>query len=586
MNKIFLKICLFLGTILLLFPAMASAQYYLWEIGNFDAQYDLQKDSSIIVSESIEAKFNSDNPKHGIIRYIPIKYRNSLQQNLDLRFSLISITDQNGNPLTYEQTWNGDFVDLKIGDADIELTTPQTYLIKYKLERGINSFDDHDELYWNVTGNGWDTSIESATATVILPEKLSSNNLKATCFTGEEFSTDSDCTVDITTDGRIEVKTNTLLYSYAGLTIVVGFPKGTIDYPSQTTLLLWFLQDNWGYSLPLITLALMTLYWYYNGRDPQANRSTIMPHYEPPRGILPAEAGTLIDNTVNIHDITSTIISLAVRGYLIIHENKSKGLLWEHINYQFEKTNPPKGALPLVNYEHKVYDAIFKGDVTKVQLETLKNNFYSHIPAIESDIYNKLVKDGYYSKNPRSSRENFVGMGCGIGFAIIFIGGFLVEFLGLSFLFGSILSCLVIFLFAFIMPQRTKEGMNVYYEVLGLEEFIKTAEKDRMKFYEQQNIFEKLLPYAISFQLTDKWATACKDLFKTAPNWYTSSDPNFNNFNTVYFLNSFNHFSNHLSTNMTSSPRSSGSSAAGGSSGFGGGGFSGGGFGGGGGSSW
>jgi uncharacterized membrane protein len=586
MNKFFIKICLFLGTLLLLSPAIASAQYYLWEIGNFDVQFDIQKDSSIIVTERIEAEFNSSNPKHGIIRYIPIKYKNNLQQNLDLRFSLISITDQNQNSLTYEQTWNGDFIDLKIGDADIELTQPQTYFIKYKLDRGINSFEDHDELYWNVTGNGWDTSISSATALVNLPERIASNNLKAACFTGADYSTAADCKIDILTDGKIQIATNNELSAYEGLTIVIGFPKGTINYPDQATLFLWFLQDNWGYGLPFLTLAIMTLYWYYRGRDPQANRSTVMPHYDPPRGILPAEAGTIIDNRVNIHDITSTIIDLAVRGYLVIHETKSKGLLWENVTYKFEKTSPGKSAKPLVDYEQKVYDAIFAGSETSVDLTELKNKFYVHIPPIEDQIYNKLVKDGFYTRNAKSSREMLTALGCGLGFFLIFMGAFLVEFFGVSFLIGVMISAVIILLFSFIMPQRTKEGMNLYYEVLGLEEFIKTAEKDRMKFYEDQNIFEKLLPYAISFQLTDKWANACKDLFKTQPNWYTSSDPSFSNFNTLVFLNSFNHFNNSLSTNMTAAPRSSGSSASGGSSGFGGGGFSGGGFGGGGGSSW
>lgn len=120
--------------------------------------------------------------------------------------------------------------------------------------------------------------------------------------------------------------------------------------------------------------------------------------------------------------------------------------------------------------------------------------------------------------------------------------------------------------------------------ILGVEEFIKTAEKDRMKFYEDQNIFEKMLPYAIALGLADKWAKACEDIYNSKPDWYQSSDPNFiRSFNAWNFLHAINSFNNTMSSNMTASPRSA---ASGGSSGFGGGGFSGGGFGGGGGSSW
>jgi uncharacterized membrane protein len=99
-----------------------------------------------------------------------------------------------------------------------------------------------------------------------------------------------------------------------------------------------------------------------------------------------------------------------------------------------------------------------------------------------------------------------------------------------------------------------------------------------------ENIFEKMLPYAIALGIADKWAKACEGIFKQAPDWYQSSNPNMiSHFNTYHFLNTLNSFNNTMSTNIQSAPRSS---ASGGSSGFGGGGFSGGGFGGGGGSSW
>ena len=137
------------------------------------------------------------------------------------------------------------------------------------------------------------------------------------------------------------------------------------------------------------------------------------------------------------------------------------------------------------------------------------------------------------------------------------------------------------------MPVKTKQGVEMYYKILGLEEFIKTAEKDRIKWQEKENIFEKLLPYAIAFKLADKWTTTFKDIYKTPPKWLTSKDQDFlTNFNTLTLLSTLNDFSSSATSALTTSTRSSGSggSWSGGSS-FGGG-FSGGGFGGGGGSAW
>ena len=137
------------------------------------------------------------------------------------------------------------------------------------------------------------------------------------------------------------------------------------------------------------------------------------------------------------------------------------------------------------------------------------------------------------------------------------------------------------------MPAKTKKGAEAKWQVLGLEEFIRTAETDRIKFQEKENIFQKLLPYAMALGLAEKWTTAFKDIIKTPPNWYQSSDPNFmNGFNTMYLYHSLNSMTTTANTVMTSSPRSSSSGSWSGSSGFGGGGFSGGGFGGGGGGSW
>jgi uncharacterized membrane protein len=558
---------------------------YNWGIQNFHSDIEIHQNSSFTVTETIQADFTDALSRHGIIRYIPIQYQDKYKQNLSLRFSLLSVEDATGQEYETSVNYPGKDVSLRIGSANTYVDGEiKTYVIKYKLERGVNRFDDHDELFWNVTGNGWDTAISNASATVHLPSEVDSDLLKAICYTGYGYSTESDCQAIVKDGKTLEFATNNLLPANAGLTFAVAFPKKVVSYPSILTYLNWFFVDNWGYLLPLLVLIYLLYQWNKHGRDPEALHSTVMPEYEPPDNLRPAEIGTLIDDSVDMHDITSTIIDLATRGYLNIIEKKEKKALWgENTTYSLEKITPKDKKEQLQGFEQKIYDAIF-GTKNKIELEDLKYKFYKEIPKIKTSLYETLVEKKYYAANPEKARDSYIGLGGGLFFISFFFLGFLID-INVPLFLGLILSSGLIFAFGFIMPKKTQLGADTRIHILGLEEFIKTAEKDRMKFYEDQNIFEKLLPYAIALGIADKWAKACEGLAKGSPDWYQSGDPNFaNNFNTFYFLNSLNNFNSSMSSNMAASPRSSASS---GSSGFSsGGGFSGGGFGGGGGSSW
>lgn len=557
---------------------------YNWGLSSFHADVDIHKDSSFTVTETITADFTQALSRHGIIRHIPIKYEDKYKQNINLRFSLISVKDEAGNDYETSVTYPGKDVSLKIGSGNIYVDgETKTYVIKYTLERGINRFDDHDELYWNVTGNGWDTAIANSSATVHLPAEVDMEQLKAICYTGFGYSAESNCTARVVDGKTFEIASNSLLPPNAGLTFAVAFPKKVVNYPSIITYFGWFISDNWGYLIPLFILLFLLYKWNKYGKDPDALHSTVMPEYEPPDKLRPAEIGTLIDDNVDMRDITSTIIDLATRGYLKIIEKKEKKMLWgENMDYTLEKTTPKDKNESLQEFEQKIYDAIFGGK-QKIELEDLKYKFYKDIPSIKTNIYNSLVEKKYYVSNPDKARESYMGMGGGVFFITLFFLGFLID-INIPLFLGLLISGALIFVFSFVMPKKTQHGADTRIHILGLEEFIKTAEKDRMKFYEQENIFEKLLPYAIALGIADKWAKACEGLYKNSPDWYQTSNPNMiNNFNTWYFLNTLNSFNSNLSSNMTAAPRSS---ASGGSSGFGGGGFSGGGFGGGGGSSW
>lgn len=563
--------------------ALASSEFSDWGISQFNSDLKIQSDSKIDVTETITADFTNAFNKHGLLRYIPISYEDKNYQRMNIRFTLISVTDEKGNPYEVETSNYGDNVDLKIGSADIDVTGQiKTYVIKYQLQRGINTFSDRDELFWNSTGNGWPVPISRSTTTITIPDGAQKENLKAICYTGVGYSTAQNCDSEIVDNRTFRFTTKSSLAATEGISVAASFPKGLVSFPPQYTYILWFFQDNWGYFIPLFVLLYCLYFWNKNGRDPKAAHPTIMPEYEAPDNLSPAEIGTLLDDRVDTQDITSCIIDLATRGYLKIIEKKEKQFLGEKVTYTLEK-NVEKNDSALKPFEQKIYRALFEGGVDTVELDDLKYKFYKSIPAIHTSIYEKLVTEKYFASDPEKVRQKYLGFGGFLLFFIIFFTGpFLIDW-NLSVFIGLALCGLIIILFSFIMPKKTQKGVDTYIHILGLEEFIKTAEKDRMKFYEKENIFEKMLPYAIALGLADKWAKACEGLMKTAPDWYSSSDPNMmTHFNTYYFLNSLNSFNSSLGSTLTSAPRSS---SASGGSGFSGG-FSGGGFGGGGGGSW
>jgi len=567
--------------------APALAQTSGWNISSFASDITVNKDSSIDVTETIVADFSREE-HHGIIRSIPVSYRDDFSNKLSLQFNLKSVTDETGKDWTYDKYYEGDSVYLKIGDADTYLNEPTTFVIKYGVVKAINFFKDHDELYWNATGTEWDVPMQKVTSTISLPGGVNDADIKTKCYTGYYGASDGNCIIAVT-NGKITFAVSNpgaAIEAGQGLTMVIGWPKNIVAQPSALQVALWFLYDNWGFFLPFLTFGLLYYLWSTRGRDPQISRSAIMPLYEPPDKLTPTELGTIIDESADTRDISSAIIDLAVRGYLKINETKSKKFLFETTEYEFEKLKEFDMDPALKDHEKLILRAVFGNEKTR-KLSDLQNKFYTHIEGIKTQIYSQLITDGYFPSNPEKIRNTYYAIGGAmVGITIFGIGGFIVFF-SFSVPVGVILSGIIVLLFAGKMPAKTKKGAETFIKIKGLEEFINTAEKDRIKWQEKENIFEKLLPYAITLGLAQRWSSAFEGIYKNPPSWYNSTNPTFGtNFSTMHLLNSLNHMNTTMASTLTSAPRSSSSGSSwGGHSGFSGG-FSGGGFGGGGGSAW
>jgi uncharacterized membrane protein len=571
---------LLLATILA-FAAPAAAKS--WRISNYQDTITVNQDGSALVNETITLVFLGE--WHGIHRTIPIEYPGPDGTNYQLFIDIKSITDENGAKLKYDSSTSAAARDFKIYIPNAADAT-RTVDIAYRVRNATRFFDQYDEFYWNVTGNDWPVPIDRATATVHLPDSAS-GSLRAQAFTGVYGSTERDATAKVE-GSNAEFATNNPLPMRGGMTIDVYIPKDTLKEPGGLTKLFWFIGSNPVVFLPLVTLAVMFILWWYAGRDPNPGMS-VAPMYEPPTGISPAEAGTLLDDRIHPRDITSTIVDLAVRGLLKIEETDENGLLFHHKDYIFHLLQKRQDWSGLAPHERVMMENIFTGDVPDTRLSSLKNRFYTAVPVVRTDIMSALKQKGIYSLDPESANAYSFGAAfcIVIPFAIFQYFGWADFFSSVPMLILSILiSALIWWLFARVMTAKTIKGARTHIAVLGFQEFMNRVDADRLKVM-PPNTFEKFLPYAMALGVEHHWAQAFAGIIKDPPSWYAApAGYGYGaGFNPILFSSSMHGMATDMHQVFVSAPRSS-STGSGFGGGGGGGGFSGGGFGGGGGSAF
>ncbi len=551
-----------------------------WRIANFEDTINVTADGTTSVHERLTMSFVGE--WHGIHRTIPVEYPGPHGTNYTLFLDVKSVTDGNGNKLKYESSTSRGYRDLKIYIPDAVDTT-RTVEIDYIVRNAIRHFEDlggHDEFYWNVTGNDWTVPIDHVSALVMFPNKAS-GQLKAQAFTGVYGSTQHEVTSSVDGTSATFETTNPLPIR-GGMTVDVYIPNGIITQPSSFTYLIWFLESNPIVFLPFVTLAVMFTIWHYKGRDPDPGRS-VAPMYEPPPGMTPAEAGTLIDDRVDPRDITCTLVDLAVRGYVKIEEVSDTTLMiFHHKDYVFHLLKDRGQWNDLAPFERVMLENVFSGG-SETRLSSLKNRFYTAIPVITQDIKSALRKKGMYLLDPDSAN------GYSIGGALLSIAPFaLAQFTGFKNVLSSIplviaagaVSALIWWLFARQMSACTVKGAQTRVHILGLQEFMTRVDADRLKRM-PPDTFEKFLAFAMALGVEHNWAQAFAGIVQNPPTWYAGPG-GYTGFNPIFFSSSMHSMATDMHQVFVSAPRASSSGS--GWSGGGGGGFSGGGFGGGGGS--
>ena len=243
------------------------------------------------------------------------------------------------------------------------------------------------------------------------------------------------------------------------------------------------------------------------------------------------------------------------------------------MDYQLDRLKDTDDNLK--EYQKILLNAFFNKGSQSVKLSDLKYKLTSDLKNAHKEIYRFVASNGYFVKNPATVKlvYNLIGI------AFIFLASFTFSFINIFAVTNLVGSGIIIILFGFFMTKRTIKGVKTKNYILGLKEYIRVAEKERIKFHnapeKNPQTFEKFLPYAMVFKLEKQWAKQFENIYLEQPVWYSGTD--LATFSAIGFVNELSNFG--------SEARASFAQNSGGSSGFSGG-SSGGGFGGGGGGSW
>lgn len=637
---------------LLSIPCVTSAQDASSErILDYKSEITINKDSTMDVIERITVRCEGINIIHGIYRDFPTRYKDKYGVSRKVRFDVFWVRrDNKTEPYEVSGLTNGRRV--KIGDENVFLQPGNvyTYTIKYRTDRQLGYFPDHDELYWNVTGNGWDFTIDKVKATVILPSRaiIPDYKIKLKGYTGPqgEDGTDYKSSIDPWTEDVVFESTRPL-NSFEGMSIVVGFPKGYVHEPTKKEKIRYFIEDNFASIIGLIGLLILLVYylsaWFSEGKD--IPKGTIIPLFEPPEDLSPGAVRYIkrmgYDNKV----FAATVINLAVKGYLTIEDVKKTYVLkkkmdlgsLEQGDFSLEekfiarKLDAEGGYLELENTNHEAISDMIKELYKRLKSYYEGKYFVSNIPYVIFGVVLSVLAFVcmilgmlYYNQGDdlfsflfgavfgvvgisiflflglphwriaiAGGKGAFQAVGTALfaTFFLVMFGGFgmLVFFFQGSSLLGMVIALYagINILFYHLMKAPTQSGRKILDQIDGFRMYLSCAEKDRLNILNPPEKTPELFEKYLPYALALGVEQRWSEEFAEVLEKAQLDG----SYNPVWYSGAGFHSmsTSHFTSSLGSgmtSMISSSSMAPGSSSGFGGGGGSGGGGGGGGGGGW
>lgn len=537
---------------------------------SFQSDITVHKDASMSVTETITVQSAQEQIQHGIFRDFPTHYTGKWGTHYNIIFSINKIT-RDGKPEPYHLREHHNGVTIIIGDKDRFITPGvHTYTITYHTNRQLGFFDNYDELYWNVTGNGWQLPIEQATARITLPVQLAPDVVHVEAYTGPQGAKGTAYTAQVSPDGVAEFATTAPLGAREGLTIVVTWPKAIVTPPTALMNAWYFIQDNY----QVLILLFLTILWLiiYCILLVKVRRTrdfgTIIPLFTPPTNMSAAEVyyltrGPNLAKSAKLFGIAA--VQAAVEGFLVITTKPQ----WFTKQYTLTSKKCSEKSSPTTAIVIELF-------ASQQEVELLEKNrplivqALSRLMGYVSNMYQACFTSRHLTKA---------------------VGGLIVLAISSAVLLPwFLLVCLPLLALLYpLLRAYTPQGQKIMQEIEGFKLFLATTETERLKIIgtpptRTPELYETYLPYAMALGVEKQWTKQFTPVFAKmeaeghpyTPVWFVGAPISFE---------TLPEFTSSLQSSLSSTISSS-AQAPGSSSGSGGGGSSGGGGGGGGGGGW
>lgn len=611
-------------------PALARE-----EILSFDSEIRVMDTGVLLVRETIRVRVEGRQIKRGIYRDFPVHYR-KWQVLRDKRgFEVLEVT-RNGAPEPWHTERHQANVRVYIGNKNRNVKKgEQTYSLTYRTDWQLGFFEQHDELYWNVTGNDWTFPIRNITARVTLPESIPEGTVGLEGYSGIRGAKGGDFSAWVDSKGIPQFETTRFFDTGEGLTIVVNWPKGHVHEPTSADRWKKLRDDNADFLYALLgigaLLGFYTLAWLHAGRDPRPG--VIYPRYRPQKGYSPAAMRYISRMGYDKKAFACALVNMAVHGHIRIEEDRdgdyilsrdqqtgmnlapgemvimenllgsSKKIALKPGNSETIQRAIKEHRRTLTRHYEKLYfltnrgisfiaGFLFLGGLAL----TLMNAPASFAPGalfmfLWLSIWSVAVAALWISawtplSKPEKTAGDWVAALSSSMFALVFTGG---EIMGLVMLYLSagpavmlhfLLGAAIIACFYQWMKAPTNRGRRMLDKVDGFREYLTLAEIDELQLKNPPEktpaLFEAYLPYAMALDVEEIWGERFAKVFDMPENRH---------YRPVWYHGDSG-FSPMGLGSAISGGLSSAVASSSGSSGSGGGGSSGGGGGGGGGGGW
>ena len=545
---------------------------------SFASLITVDPDASMRVTETIKVVSAGDQIKRGIFRDFPTTYKDHAGNKYSVGFAILAV-ERDGKPEAYHTETLSNGTRIYIGKKEYILPPGEyTYSLSYRTDRQLGFFKDHDELYWNVTGNGWNFPIETASATVVLPPGVPTDKMVLEGYTGPMGAKGQDFTASVTPDGKAVFKTTRRLNAGEGFTIVVPWSKGFVREPSPGEKTVHFLKDNLTLLVAAVGFVALLLYyvlvWYAAGRDPAGG--AIMPIYSPSDNLSPASMRFMAEMGYDDKTFAAAVLDMAVKGFLSISEKNAR--------YTLTKTNNKHSLLSAE--EKKIADQLFQSGSSI----TLESKNHSRIAAAKNALKTSLTlsfEKTHFVTNRRafvtgvvistvavaasflSARDTpdvpFLGLwltgwsvgvvflavmvvklwrqvfsgarkmgtiagslGAAIvmtGFALPFFGAEIFVLITLTLSAPALVVLLVVVVamnmaFYYLLKAPTMLGRRILDRIEGFKMFLGATEGDRLQRMvpaeRTPELYEKYLPYALALGVEQAWTEQFTDVLSAA----------------------------------------------------------------------